>query len=102
MESNSTTVNLLGTSFVIRSTDSPDHLQKVLDYLTLKLDEIKTSVSISDPLKIALLTGLNITDELVKIRESGLMEQNTEEIAAITSNLIEVIDRRLGETSTSE
>ena len=99
MESNSTTVNLLGTSFVIRSTDSPDHLQKVLDYLTLKLDEIKTSVSISDPLKIALLTGLNIADELVKIRESGLMEQNTEEIAAITSNLIEVIDRRLGETS---
>lgn len=98
MDTNPTTVSLLGTSFVIRSADSPDHLQKVLDYLSLKIEEVNTSVSISDPLKIALLAGLNIADELVKIRESGLLEQNNQEIDAITSNLIEVIDRRLGDS----
>jgi cell division protein ZapA (FtsZ GTPase activity inhibitor) len=66
--------------------------------LAEKTREIQKSVSTRDPLRIAILAGILIADELHKERESvGMNESESEEVERITRSLINRIDETLGE-----
>lgn len=99
MEPSRLKVDMLGTSFHIRANEDSAYLRGVLDYLREKVDEVRSEVGAADPLKIALLTGLNLVDELFKERHKGTGDRPSEyaEIGRITERLIERIDRTLGE-----
>lgn len=92
-------VDMLGTTFHIRASEDAAYLRTVLDYLRAKVDEVKSEVGAADPLKIALLTGLNLVDEIFKEKQkgSGVRPSEYAEIGRITERLIERIDRTLGE-----
>jgi len=99
MEPSRLKVDILGTSFHIRANEDSAYLRTVLDYLREKVDEVRSEVGAADPLKIALLAGLNLVDELFKEQQKGLGVRPSEyaEIGRITESLIERIDRSLGE-----
>jgi cell division protein ZapA len=99
MEPNRLKVDLLGTSFHIRANEDSAYLRRVLDYFREKVDEVRSEVGAADPLKIALLAGLNLVDEIFKERHktSGGPPGEYAEIGRITERLIERIDRTLGE-----
>ena len=99
MEPSRLKVDMLGTTFHIRASEDAAYLRSVLDYLREKVDEVKSEVGAADPLKIALLTGLNLVDELFKEKQRAVGGQPGEfaEIGRITERLIERIDRTLGE-----
>lgn len=99
MEPSRLKVDMLGTSFHIRASEDAVYLRSVLDYLRGKVDEVKSEVGAADPLKIALLAGLNLVDELFKEKQRGLGMRPSEyaEIGRITERLIERIDRTLEE-----
>lgn len=88
-------IQLLGTSFSLKSDENLDYLEEVVEYYKRKVEETQKSVPLSDPLKIALLTGIILTDELLKERSkggSGLSQGEAEEAERITRTLIERID----------
>ncbi len=91
-------ISLLGTSFSIQADEDSEYLARIVEYLEKKVKEIETSVAIKDPLRVAILTGLLLTDELFKERERGReppADHESEEVVRITQALIERIDKSL-------
>ena len=99
MEPSRLKVDLLGTTFHIRASEDAAYLRGVLDYLRARVDEVRSEVAAADPLKIAILAGLNLVDELFKERQKvpGVHPGDYAEIGRITERLIERIDRTLDE-----
>ncbi len=95
MEKRQLKVELLGTSFTIQSNETPERLAAISTYLKAKVAEVKERYSFADPLTIALLTALNITDELYGAREGRLPPEPPEEIGRVTQRLIDTIDDEL-------
>jgi cell division protein ZapA (FtsZ GTPase activity inhibitor) len=88
-------VQLLGTSFSLKSTENLDYLKEVVAYYEEKVEETRRGVSLQDPLKIALLTGIVLADELMKerSRQSGTLSvPEADEAERITQALIDKID----------
>ncbi len=91
-------ISLLGTSFSIQADEDSEYLARIVEYLEKKVQEIEGSVAIKDPLRIAILTGLLIADELFKQKERDRQEpidRDSEEVARITQALIDRIDKSL-------
>lgn len=100
MKNNLLNIDLLGSSFTIRSSEDPAYLEQVVWYLENKIRETQKKVSVTDPLKIAILSGFFLVDELLKERmKEGLpysiTAQDADEIGKIAEDLIELIDRNI-------
>jgi len=92
VDGRSVEVSILGSTFTIQSRYDPRYLDEVIAYLKERIREIQASSGAQDPLKIALLAALNVTDEL--LRKRG---EDSREIEELTERLIERIDRSLVE-----
>jgi cell division protein ZapA (FtsZ GTPase activity inhibitor) len=90
-------VDLLGTSFHVHAEEESDYLATVVSYLREKVEEVRREATMADPVKIALLAGLNLVDELFKERSRRGGSVSDPEIGRITERLIETIDRSLGD-----
>jgi len=95
-------IDLLGRSFTIRSEESPEHLQHVLNIFKQRTDRISSQLSISDPLKIAILAGIDLTDETLKLRSRlerrvETDDQESSQINLITEDLIRKLNQSLTE-----
>ncbi len=100
MEKNDLQVNILGTSFSIRSGEKVEYLKKLIEYLQLKVEDTGQSVTDANPLKISLITCLNIIDELFKERDDKItrpISAEGTEIGEITKSLILKIDQCLSD-----
>ena len=98
MEKSSLEINILGSSFTVKAHGDPGHLQRVVDYLTRKVEEIRQKYADSttqDPVKISLLAGLNVVDELLLCRGSKTAGSDALEVERITERLIDTIDESL-------
>jgi len=87
-------IEALGTSFSIQSGDDEELLQRVSRHLTEKISEIQEHYTFADPLKIALLAGLNITAEYFKEKENKKTDESAE-VEKITDRLITALDETL-------
>ena len=89
-------IDLLGTSFSIRTDEDPAYLRRLLDRLTRVLERTRIETGLSDPVKIAIVSGIVLCDELEKSRkDAGLFDSAESE--RITLNLIARIDQALKE-----
>ena len=98
MSKNSLAVNILGSSFTIQSNGDLQHLQRVVDYLEQKVEEIQRKYAESvtqDPVKIGLLAGLNAIDELLRRQGVEAAAGDAVELQRITERLIDRIDESL-------
>jgi len=91
-EGRSIEVSILGSSFTVHSRYEPRYMSEVIAYLKERIREVQATSNIQDPLKIALLAGLNVVDELLAKRG-----ESSREIEEITERLIERIDNSLVE-----
>ena len=98
----SLTINLLGTSFKISANQDSQYLQKLLTYYTGIIDNLKENLSGQDPLQIAILAGIMLTDELYTQKSPSntqqIVPQTTSvlsEVENITTKLINSIDQVL-------
>ena len=85
-----TEVEILGESYRILNNAPPEHTQTLAKYVDEKMKEISQSSSAVSSLKIAVLTALNIADELFK--EKKELETEKEMIALETENLFRLIN----------
>ena len=93
MEKRQLKIEVLGTSFVIQSGESSEHLAHLSSYVKARIEEVKGRYSFADPLTIAVLTALNITDELFKTREGH--DPQGQEIESVAERLINRMDEEL-------
>jgi cell division protein ZapA len=95
MEKRQLRIDVLGTSFVIQSDESPEHLARLSSYVKAKIEEVKSRYSFADPLTVAVLAALNIADEMFKSREGRDPASSAEEITSVAERLISRIDDQL-------
>lgn len=95
-------IDLLGTSFSIKADEDTSYLEQILGYYKRIVNQIEAGGALSDPLKISILAGIMLSDELYKVKGRSLkfqaaLENNSSDLEAerITKNLIEKIDRVL-------
>jgi len=101
-------INVLGTSFSITAGEDPAYLEEVLAQYQVAIANTQGISGMKDPLKIAILTGFLLCDEINKIKmqaEEDLaktaLEQKTEaqELNRITRDIIDRIDQAIDENS---
>ena len=91
-------INILGSSFTVQAHGDPRHLRRVVDYLASKIEEIRQKYAenaTQDPVKISLLAGLNVVDELFRSRGPEAAGSDVLELERITERLIDTIDESL-------
>ena len=95
-------IDLLGTSFSIKADEDSSYLEKILGYYKRIVNQIEAGGALTDPLKISILAGIMLSDELYKAKGRSLkfqaaLENNStdEEADRITKTLIEKIDKVL-------
>jgi cell division protein ZapA len=87
-------IDVLGTSFVIQSEESAEHLARLSAYVKAKIEEVKGRYSFADPLTVAMLAALNIADEMFKARE-GRAPSAAEEVEVVAERILSRIDDAL-------
>jgi cell division protein ZapA (FtsZ GTPase activity inhibitor) len=95
-------INALGTSFSITAGEDPAYLDEVLTQYQVAVANTQGISGMKDPLKVAILTGFLLCDEINKIKLQVKEEQaninrrqaaETQEVNRITRNLIARIDQ---------
>ena len=77
MINNEIRIDLLGTSIAISADRDPEYLKKLLETYKDAIENVKKMSGLSDPLKIAILTGFLLCDDLEK-REHDISVEDGE------------------------
>jgi mannose-6-phosphate isomerase len=89
-------LEILGTAFSITADEEAAYLEKLLLDYYHKIEDVQKSTGLKDPLKIAILTGYVLCDELHKIRQNiSATAPEEEESLKRTLNLIARLDEAL-------
>jgi mannose-6-phosphate isomerase len=102
MPQNDLRLEILGTSFRITADEEAPYLEELLAAYYERIREVQESTGLKDPLKIAILTGYSLCDELHKARRNSGTAAEDEETLNRTLNFITArLDQAL-ENSTSD
>ena len=93
-ESNQVQISIFGQEYSVKAPADPDYIKKIAEYLDDKMREVQSGFSTTQSsTRIAILAGMNITDELFTARQSD--ESDSTEAEEKISSLIELIDESL-------
>ncbi len=59
-------IEILGQSFTIKTDDSPEYIESLVEDLKQRYARISARMSVADPLRVAILAGLFLLDDLRK------------------------------------
>ena len=90
-------INVLGTSFALKADEDDDYLKKLLAYYERFTSQIQQSGTLVNPLQIAILAGIMISDELFRTKSGGDVAQIdfqafTDKVEELTLGMIQKID----------
>lgn len=71
MQKGHLSVNVLGTSFELEADQKNEYLQSLYGYYLSVLERAKSTAGVDDPLKISIMAGLLLSDEVFKARSDG-------------------------------
>jgi cell division protein ZapA (FtsZ GTPase activity inhibitor) len=77
MSSQLYTLNILGVSLTVRTTESLEYLQKLENALTLAIQDVQDSLGIHDSLSVAIMAGFFLTDQFYRLEESHAKEKSS-------------------------
>ncbi|MBI9103406.1 MAG: cell division protein ZapA [Spirochaetales bacterium] len=105
MAGNLVHINLLGTRFSIETDEKPEYLQSLIENLDKRLSQLGSSTGLQNPLKLSLLAGILLEDELLKCmksrnRQESIGPEKTEdfkEAERLTLHILKKIDKTLQE-----
>jgi cell division protein ZapA (FtsZ GTPase activity inhibitor) len=93
MEKSDLRIDLLGTSLSIAADEDPAYLESLLNRYRIVIENTKKSTGLQDPLKLALLTGYLLCDEIEKMKKQDARgEREGREVEQLTMDLIARID----------
>ena len=68
-------IDVLGASFSITAGEDPDYLDEVLRQYQLMVANTQGISRMQDPLKVAILTGFLLCDEINKLKQQFIKDQ---------------------------
>lgn len=80
---------LLGRRFTVKSEARPEYVRELVSHVEQTIKEIATAEN-QDPVKLAVLAALYISDELFRTREAR--SQDAVEAARRVAALVELLD----------
>ena len=104
-------IEVLGTSFIITTGEEPEYLEEVLAQYRMAVASTQNISNIEDPLKVAILTGFLLCDEINKLKQQNREEQKIsesqrageeKELNRITGNMIACIDQVTEKTDSTD
>lgn len=80
------TVEIYGQIYNVRGDGDPEYLKELARFVDTRMRDVASQGSTVDPMKIAILAALNISDEFARYRKRqeqtfGLWMDKTEEFA---------------------
>ncbi|OIN98223.1 hypothetical protein AUJ66_01320 [Candidatus Desantisbacteria bacterium CG1_02_38_46] len=84
-------VEIFGTSYILRGESDIEYMQELASYVDRKMREIQKETGIISPTKIAILSALNIADELCKT--SPKKKESISVDTSLAKRAIELIDK---------
>ncbi len=89
-------IHVLGTSFAIQTDESPEYVEKLVDYVKSKIETLQRSVGGKDHLRVAVLASVLIADELFKARAGGPVgTPDSNNLENMTESIIAKLDKAL-------
>lgn len=84
-------VTIFGTDYALKADTSHEYIKETAAYLNKKMTEIAAKHSDQSDTRVAVLAGLNITDELFKARKLAPvdLEKRTQNLAEILKAALE-------------
>jgi len=88
-------IKVFGQTYTVKTDAEEDYIQEVAKYVNEKMEEILKKTKSVSTLNVAILTALNIADDLLREREkrTALLR----EVGAKSKDLVEKIDMKIGE-----
>ena len=92
-------VNIYGEEYSIVAETDVEYVREIADYLDRQMREIAEKLSNKSPARVAVLTALNIADELFAERKRGDSFKQVEKRA---DDIISFLDEKFPEISSEE
>jgi mannose-6-phosphate isomerase len=95
----------LGTSFSIAADEDSAYLEGLLNQYRVKIENTRKKTGVQDPLKLAVITGFLLCDDVRKAQKNGVFGRNfpdQDEAERLTLDLITRIDEVLVENEAAE
>ncbi len=84
-------VRIFGQEYSVKAPADPTYIKKIAEYVDTKMRDVQSGFSSTQSSnRIAILSAMNITDELFNARKRGDSDNN--EIEEKITSLIELID----------
>ncbi|MBN1884658.1 MAG: cell division protein ZapA [Candidatus Krumholzibacteriota bacterium] len=93
-ETSTEKVEIFGQEYKIKGVGDPRYIHKIAGYVDMKMREIAHSSGIMSQSRIAILTALNIADELFQERESK--DDTVRALDRQALKLSELLDDKVG------
>ncbi|MCB1177034.1 MAG: cell division protein ZapA [Leptospiraceae bacterium] len=97
-ESSRVEANIFGSDYTIAGDASEEYIRSITVFVDNKMRELAKVLPNASALKIAVLTAINITDEMFQLKESPDSEYNAKivhEYNEKTKKLISMLDKSL-------
>jgi cell division protein ZapA len=69
MDKKSVQVEIFGVDYTLKSDTSEEYIKGIAQLVDQKMRKLSDSTSVKTPVKIAVLTALNLADELSQLKE---------------------------------
>ena len=93
-------VEILGQRLSVRGRGTPEYIHQLADHLNGRIQTVREQARVFDPLRLSLLAGLHVVDELYRSRESergrALDAQLLARVDRLTERLGSVLEGRAG------
>lgn len=84
-------VEIFGQTFTVNSEDDEKYVRKLASFVDQRMRQITGSAKVTVPLRVAIMAGLSIADELFKISQQETdLRQETE---LISSGLLQSLEQ---------
>jgi cell division protein ZapA len=87
-------IKVFGQTYTVKTDAEEDYIQEVAKYVNEKMDEVLKKTKSVSTLNVAILTALNIADDLLKEKEKRIVLLR--EVEAKSKDLVEKIDTKMG------
>ncbi len=85
-------VEIFGQVYNIKGKDDPASIRDLAAFIDAKMKEVQQGTGTSDPLRVAILTALTISDELFRLRTESaatgaMAEKAAQRLLALTEHV---------------
>lgn len=100
-------VTIFGHEYTIRGEADPDYIRELAGYIDEKMKEIERNTRLNIPLKVSILTAINLADEIFRLRAArnskiasgseaadsgvGILQLDREAVASLAARIEEAL-----------